>query len=97
MHFQDSGHKKSKSFHKITTIPTKKKGSFLKEELFLRVALLSFFHVYTSRESILAGVREAMTQPGFTSDGSFCPSFKVKVYMFKLHFHCIFFFFFACW
>lgn len=68
----DSGHKKSKSFNKITESPTKK-GNFLEEELFLRGALLSFFHVYMSRESILAEVREAMTQPGFTSAGGFVP------------------------
>lgn len=31
-----------------------------------------------NRESILAEVREAMTQPGFTSDGSFVPPLKLK-------------------
>lgn len=46
--------------------------------MFLRVALLSFFHVDISRESILAEVREAMTQPGFTSDGGFVPPLKLK-------------------
>lgn len=46
--------------------------------MFLRLALLSFFHVYISRESILAKVREAMTQLGFTSDGGFVPPLKLK-------------------